>query len=105
MTFRSTLDCVGQPANWTHRGDYMSARHGVSPAEADDALSDPDAVTFAPDPASVSEESIRVIGRARSTGRIVTVIVLDRDGARYGVNGWPANPTDQRRYATGGDTP
>lgn len=92
-------------ADWTHRGNYMSTRHGVTPAEADDALSDPDAVTLIPDPASVSGKSIRVIGRARSTGRILTVIVLDRQRIRYGVNGWLANPTDQRRYATGGDPP
>lgn len=80
-------------------------RHGVTPAEADEALADPDAVTLSPDPASVSGESVRIIGRAHSTGRIVTVIVLDRNGIRYGVNGWSASPTDQRRYATGGDTP
>lgn len=82
----------------------MRDRHGVTPSEANDALSDPDAVTFDPDPASTSGKSIRVIGRARTTGRLLSVIVLDHDGTRYGVNGWPANSTDKRRYDTGGDT-
>ncbi|WP_228759885.1 hypothetical protein [Pseudactinotalea sp. HY158] len=92
-------------ADWTYRGDYMLARHGVTPAEANESMADPGAVTFIPDPASASGQSIRIIGRARSTGRVLTVIVLDRNGVRFGVNGWPANATDQRRYATGGDPP
>lgn len=83
----------------------MRTRHGVSRAEADEALADPDAVTFDPDPASTSGQGIRVIGRARSTGRVLVIIVLVADGIRIGVNGWPANPSNRRRYEQGGDAP
>lgn len=81
----------------------MTTRHGITPEEANSALADPDAVTFAPDPSSISEKSIRVIGRSALSGRIVTVIALDHDGTRHGVNGWPANDLDTRGYLTGGD--
>lgn len=90
------------PANWTHRGRYMHLRHGVSPEEANVALNDPDAVIIAPDPASRSGRSLRVIGW--SGRRILTVIVVADDGVLYGVNGWPANARSQRRYWTGGET-
>ncbi|QPZ37516.1 hypothetical protein [Paramicrobacterium chengjingii] len=92
-------------ADWRHRGNYIMTRHGVAPEEANDAPADPDAITFTPDPASVSGRSVRVIGRATSTSRLLTVIVLDDGGVRHGVNSWPANSTDKRRYLTGGDTP
>lgn len=82
----------------------MTSRHGVTPEEANSALDDPDVVTFEPDPSSISGKSIRIIGRAALSGRIVTIIVLDHDGTRHGVNGWPSNDLDRRRYITGGDT-
>lgn len=89
-------------ADWTHRGRYMYLRHGLPPDEANAALTDPDAVTIAPDPASRSGRSIRVIGW--SGRRILTVIVVEDEGVLYGLNGWPANARDQRRYRTGGET-
>lgn len=92
-----------QRVDWSHRGEYMHTRHGVTPTEANDALTDPDAVTIDPDPASLTGDSVRVIGQAHTTGRIITVIILDHEGTRYGVNGWPANTTDQKRYNSGGD--
>lgn len=84
--------------DWSDRGEYMYRRHGVRPDEADEALSDPYRLVLHPDPASRTGRSTRVIGWAESTSRLVTVIVLDDDGTTYGVNGWPANPTDQTRY-------
>ena len=86
--------------NLEHRGAYMAERHGVSVDEANSAIEDPDALTINPDPASASGRSIRIIGMA-NTGRLVTVIVLDDQGIRYGVNGWRANKVDQRRYRDG----
>ena len=88
--------------DWSVRGSYMQERHGITPAEADEALQDQFQVILIPDPASTSGRGIRVIGWAESTGRLVTVIVLEDTGTVYGVNGWPANPTDQNRYNTEG---
>lgn len=72
----------------------------MSVDEANSATADPEALTLDPDPASASGRSVRIIGMA-NTGRLVTVIVLYDDGTCYGVNGWPANKIDQRRYSEG----
>lgn len=80
----------------------MFERHGVSVDEANSAVVDPDLIMIDPDPASRSGRGIRIIGLAH-TGRIITVIVLDDEGIRHGVNGWPSSPTDQRRYLEGAE--
>lgn len=51
-----------------------------------------------PDPASVSGRTVRVIGWSPSLRQVVTVIVLPDGEVTWGVNAWPANSTDQRRY-------
>jgi hypothetical protein len=85
-------------ADWTERGDYMLARHGIEPAWADEALADPDRVVLTPDPASKSGRGVRTIGWSHSAGRVVTVITLVDNDHLYGVNGWVANSSDQRLY-------
>jgi hypothetical protein len=84
-------------ANWLYRGEYMKQRHGVSPLEAKQALTDPWRVIRNPDPSSVSGGGVRTIGVTRAR-RLPTVITLVSGGTRWGVNGWDANPTDVRRY-------
>jgi hypothetical protein len=87
-------------ANWLYRGEYMSMRHGVTPDEANQALCDPERVIVEPDPSSLSGRAARVIG-CTATERLLTVITLEEEGVVWGVNGWDANPTDQRRYIEG----
>ena len=81
----------------------MSARHGVSAEQAGEALDDPEALVFDPDYASQSGRSVRTIGWSPSSGRLLTVITVAEAGVVYGVNGWPANAADTRRYE--GDEP
>jgi uncharacterized DUF497 family protein len=88
---------VFDTADWSHRGDYI-AKHGVNPAEADEAIADPDRVVLSPDPASKSGRGVRVIGYSITAEAILTVIVLDHEGSTIGVNAWKANPKDQQRY-------
>jgi uncharacterized DUF497 family protein len=88
-------------ADWSFRGDYMFARHGVSPGEADEALDDPDALVFDPDYASQPGRSIRTIGYSSTAGRMLTVITVRDGDTVYGVNGWPANSSNVRRYREG----
>jgi len=76
----------------------MATRHGVSVGQANEALADPDVLVFDPDYASVSGRSVRSIGWSPSAGRLLTVITVIEDGVVYGVNGWPANDVDTRRY-------
>ncbi len=76
----------------------MADRHGVGSEQANEALSDPDALVFDPDYASRSGQSVRTIGWSPSAGRLLTVITVRADGLVYGVNGWPANDVDTRRY-------
>jgi uncharacterized DUF497 family protein len=80
-----------QRVTWTDEAaQHMLSGHGVTVAQATEALADPDALTFDPDPASKSGESVRVVGFCASRGEVITVILL-HDGADYaGVNGWVA---------------
>lgn len=76
----------------------MAAKHQITPAMANEALADPSRVVLDPDPASESGLSVRIIGWSMTHGGLVTVIVLEDRGHEYGVNGWPANDVDRRRY-------
>ncbi len=86
-----------ETVDWSERGDYV-AKHGLTPADAGQALNDPNRVVLDPDPASDSGLSVRIIGYAHNRRELLTVIVLDDDGHEYGVNAWPSSPRDQRRY-------
>ncbi len=77
----------------------MVVRHQVTPVEANDALDDPHALTLRPDPASQTGRSIRVIGWATSTARLLTLILVEYDGITYGATGWPSSRADRMRYA------
>ncbi|HNV15561.1 MAG TPA: hypothetical protein PKL63_12945 [Dermatophilaceae bacterium] len=88
---------MDESIDWRHRGDYI-AKHGLTPDVADEAFADPNRLVIDPDPASVSGRTIRVIGWSSSTATLVTVIVLPDEGTIWGVNAWPSNSTDQRRY-------
>jgi len=70
---------VFESVDWSDRGAYMQARHGISAAAADDTPADPNRVVIDPDYASVSGRSVRVIG-------------------------WLANEKDRRIYREGEDS-
>lgn len=77
----------------------MLDRHGITPEQAEEALSDESRVVFEPDYASQSGRSVRVIGFAASVGAVVTVIVVvDDDGKEWGGSAWRANRRDVRYY-------
>lgn len=88
-------------ADWSHRGDYIVQKHGVTPREADEALDDPERVVIDPDYNSTSERSARIIGFSHTVGDLVTVIVLTEDNVTYGVNAWRSNARDRRMYEEG----
>jgi uncharacterized DUF497 family protein len=81
----------------------MQHRHGVTVEQANAALADPEALVFDPDYASRSGRTVRTIGYSPAAGRLLTVITLSEGGVDYGVNGWPANDGDRRRYEEGRD--
>jgi hypothetical protein len=70
VDFRMTLSHTNQvTADWSERGGYMLARHGIHPAWANEALDDPDRLVITPDPASKSVgQCARSVGRTRQTG-------------------------------------
>lgn len=78
----------------------MQARHGVSVAAANEALADLRRAVADPDYASQSGRSVRTIGWSASAGRLLTIITVVEDSVVYGVNGWPSNDVDTRRYET-----
>lgn len=88
---------MSEAADWTHRGAYI-AKHDVTPTQADEALSDPERVVITPDPASMSGRGVRIIGYSTTALAVLTVIVLDDEGTRFGVNAWKANARDKRIY-------
>lgn len=92
-----------EDVDWTHRGAYMHARHGITVEVAHEVVSDPERLVIDPDYNSGSGNSIRVIGYSPLAGAIVTVIVLVDDGVVHGVNGWIANTRDQQLYREEGD--
>ena len=89
--------CVGEGIDWRHRGEYI-AKHGLTPALADQAFDDPHRLVIDPDPASESGRTLRIIGWSATIHALVTVIVLPDEGVIWGVNAWRSNSTDQRRY-------
>lgn len=88
--------------DWTHGAAHMQASHKVTVTEANEAVSDIDAVWFDPDPHSKSRRSARVIGYCHSRRAVLTVILVHRDDGDYwGANGWESNTSDRRRYERG----
>ena len=83
--------------DWSQRGEYI-AKHGLTPDLADEAWNDPNRLVIDPDPSSVSGRTIRVVGWSTTLARLVTVIALPDGDVVWGVNAWPSNSTDQRRY-------
>lgn len=87
--------------DWSHRGDYITAKHRVTPEQADEALADPDAVVFEPDYNSTSGESIRTIGYSPSAQSILSVITVEDEDTVFGANAWKSNRRDRRYYTEG----
>ena len=92
-----------EDVDWTHRGAYMQAKHGITVEIALEVVSDPERVVIEPDYNSISGSTIRVIGYSPIAGAIVTVIVLVDDDIVHGVNGWIANTRDQQLHREEGD--
>ena len=84
--------------DWSHRGEYMDARHGISVALANDAVSDANRVLVDPDYNSESGRTVRIIGYSQLAAGIITVIAMADGGIDFGVNGWISNEKDQRIY-------
>jgi hypothetical protein len=80
----------------------MLEGHAVSPAEANEAILDPDALWADPDPSSKSGLGVRVVGFCPTRDQLPTVILL-HDGDDYtGVNGWVTKSgRDRTAYWTG----
>jgi len=89
--------------DWSVRGDYIVEKHGITPREAQDAISDPQRLVFEPDYNSQSGRSVRIVGHSVLAGKLLTVIALRFDGIEYGVNAWESNPRDRSIYSEKGE--
>jgi uncharacterized DUF497 family protein len=89
---------VTMAVDWSHRSEYINAKHGVTTEQANEALADAAAVVIDPDPASISGKSTRTIGYSASLGDILTVITVEDEGITCGSNAWAANDRDRRTY-------
>lgn len=87
--------------DWSHRADYIVAKHGVTPDEADEAVSDPERIVIDPDYNSTSGRSVRIIGFSPTLDDLLTVIVVNEGNVTYGVNAWRSSSRDRRIYEEG----
>jgi uncharacterized DUF497 family protein len=95
---------MGLDVDWQHGEDHMRTGHQITVQAANEALADPDALLFDPDPKSTSGRSARVIGYSPTAAAVLVVILVrreDKPGSWWGANGWRANSTDRRIYAEG----
>lgn len=86
--------------DWRYGAQHMLERHGITEAQANEAITDIDAIWFDPDPSSRSKISVRVIGYSHTLRKVLTVILVHRKARQgfWGANGWESNSTDKRRY-------
>ncbi|PNY81271.1 BrnT family toxin [Deinococcus koreensis] len=82
---------------WDDANEGHIARHGVEPAEAEDALSDPDAVPAFARPANDGEWRGALVGQTED-GRYLTVIFTYRADLIRVVTARDATDTEKRRY-------
>ena len=87
--------------DWSKRGEYIT-KHGVTVAQANEALADADAVVFSPDYNSQIGLSVRTIGYSLSADAVLTVITFVADGITFGASAWKSNGRDRRYYNQGG---
>ena len=95
---------MGLDVDWQHGADHMWTRHQITVQAANEALADPDALLFDPDPKSTSGQSARMIGYSPTAAAVLVVILVRREdtpGSWRGANGWRANSTDRLIYAKG----
>ncbi|UQX11731.1 transposase [Candidatus Mycobacterium methanotrophicum] len=93
--------------DWSKRADYIGERHGISSVWAGEAVNDRHAVRQAPDPASQSGLSVRVIGYSPAARTVLTVILISNDadpderpdGDCWGSNAWVSNQHDKSLYS------
>ena len=76
--------------DWQHGSDHMWERHRVAVSEANEAVTDIDAVWFDPDPHGHSGRGVRVIGYSHSRRAVLTIILVHREDSPgyWGANGW-----------------
>ena len=92
---------MGSDVDWQHGAEHMWENHQVTVEQASEALADPSAKFYNPDPKSKSGTSARLIGYSPDAEAVLVVILVARDdkpGAWWGANGWRANSTDRRIY-------
>lgn len=90
--------------DWSERDAHMYTKHALTTALAEEALSDPERVVIEPDYASVSGQSVRIIGYSPTLRTVLTIIVVPFEGVEYGASGWESNAKDRKiYYQKGGD--
>ncbi|TDH57536.1 transposase [Mycobacterium eburneum] len=83
---------------WESDRDEHLARHGVTIAQANEALYDLDAIVINPDYAAISGKGVRTIGYSDSFGDLITVITVPFEGRTYGATAFPSEGRDRRYY-------
>lgn len=91
-----------EDVDWKPGEAHMREHHSYMTAEiANEALRDPDALMFNPDPRSDSGVSVRVIGYSSTLDDVLAIIVVPNDDGDgwYGATGHRANGREKRLYS------
>ncbi len=86
----------GVDFDWDEANKEHIARHGVTPNEAEEALTDPDRMSFSA--RNVPQELRRAYLGATEAGRILVVVYTKRAGRIRVVTARDASPREKRRY-------
>jgi hypothetical protein len=98
-----------ETVDWEHRADYIrerSQRHpgdlDLEPEWANEAVFDRNRGIEAPDRASKTGKSVRIVGYSTGSGVHLVVILVPKDfdqlGDWWGADAWKASDTDIRHY-------
>lgn len=87
-------------ADWSKAAEHIAHR-GITPAMANEALDDPDAVVVDPDYNSESGLGVRTIGFSANYGGVLSVITVEHEGVIYGATAFRADGKDRRFYLQG----
>lgn len=83
--------------DWDDANLEHVARHGVEPAEVEEALEDPDRISIGARRDPSGERRRAVVGRTENS-RILTVFLTLRDGHLRPVTARDADEAERRRY-------
>ena len=84
--------------DWSRCETHIWERHRLLVRWAIEAIADPGAVVWDPDPTSRNGWSIRIVGNSPGARGLLVVVLVRTAGGLTAASAWRANSTYQRHY-------